>query len=199
MGRTIIDFGEKKTIKKEFYSDDNKETFNINDININEILISKSLFPEIINLNCYVIEYKHNHNVKPLYIKLPEYICCGNTFKKYITISSEINDADFVDEYNKIWRKIEELMRISFERKPPFCDNITFTTKVKTFSPYSEDYQDIKIPRSKIDYKFSSVAILHSVDTKDDKYYPRAHMEEYKYERIEEVSYFDCDIDSDIE
>ena len=95
--------------------------------------------------------------------------------------------------------KIEELMGISFERKPPFCDNITFTTKIKTFSPYSEDYQDIKIPRSKIDYKFSSVAILHSVDTKDDKYYPRAHMEEYKYERIEEVSYFDCDIDSDIE
>ena len=82
MGITIIDFGEKKTTEKEFYSHDNKKIFNINDININDILISKSLFTAIINLNYYVIGYKHNHNVKPLYIKLPEYICSGNTFKK---------------------------------------------------------------------------------------------------------------------
>ena len=34
-GRKIIDFGEKKTTKKEFYSDDNQKTFIINDININ--------------------------------------------------------------------------------------------------------------------------------------------------------------------
>ena len=44
---------------------------------------------------------------------------------------------------------------------------------------------------------FSSIAILHSVSIKDDKYYPQAHMEEYKYERIEEVSCFDNDSDSD--
>ena len=59
--------------------------------------MSKSLFPEIINLNYYVIGYKNNHNVKLwLYIKLPEYICSGNTLKKNITKSSEINDADFL-------------------------------------------------------------------------------------------------------
>ena len=51
MGRRIIDFGEEKATKKEFYSNDNIKIFNINDININEILISKRLFPEIINLN----------------------------------------------------------------------------------------------------------------------------------------------------
>ena len=81
MGRRIIDFGEKKTTKKEFYSDDNKKIFNINDININEILISKGLFP-LLNLNEYVIGYKHNHNIEPLDIKRPEYACRGNTFKK---------------------------------------------------------------------------------------------------------------------
>ena len=51
--------------------------------------------------------------------------------------------------------------------------------------------------RKEIIYKFSSIAILHSVNTKDDKYYPQAYMEEYKYERIEEVSYFDNDSNSD--
>ena len=59
-----------------------KKIFDINDININEILISKRLFPEIINLNEYIIGYKHNHNIKPLYIKLPEYVYSGSQFKK---------------------------------------------------------------------------------------------------------------------
>ena len=94
-------------------------------------------------------------------------------------------------------KKIEELMRINFERKPPFCNNITCATKIKTLSSYSEDYQDIKIPKKEIIYKFSSVDILNFVNTKDDKHYPQAYMEEYKYERIEEVSYFDNDFDSD--
>ena len=106
MGRRIIDFDEKKTKKKEFYNNDNKKIFNINGIKINEILISKRLFPEIINLNVYIIVYKHNYNIKPLYIKLPEYVCSGNTFKKSITISSEINDADFFEKYIKIWKKL---------------------------------------------------------------------------------------------
>ena len=72
----------------------------------------------MIDLNEYVIGYKHNHNIKPLYIKLPEYVCSGSTFKENITISSEINDADFFEKYNKIWKKIEELIGINFERKP---------------------------------------------------------------------------------
>ena len=82
MGRRIIDFCEKKPTKKEFYSNDNKKISKINDSKVNEILISKRLFPEIINLNEYIIGYKHSYNIKPLYIKLPEYVCYGNTFKK---------------------------------------------------------------------------------------------------------------------
>ena len=77
----IIDFGEKKTTEKEFYGNDNKKIFNIKDININIILISKESIPGI-NRNSHVIRYKDNHNIKPLYIKLPKYICSGKTFKK---------------------------------------------------------------------------------------------------------------------
>ena len=98
MGRRIIDFREEKTTKKEFYSDDNKKIFKINDINISEILSSKRLFPEIIYFNEYIIGYKQNYNIKPLYIKLPEYVCSGNKLKKIITISFEINDTDFFEK-----------------------------------------------------------------------------------------------------
>ena len=95
----------KNINKKELYGDDNKKIFDINDININEILLSKGLLPEIINLNEYVIGYKHNHNIKPLFIKLPKYVCSGSTFKENVTISSEINDADFFGKNNTIWKK----------------------------------------------------------------------------------------------
>ena len=60
MGKRIIDFGEKKTTKKECYSDDNKKIFNINGIDNNKILISKKLFSEIINFNKHIIGYKDN-------------------------------------------------------------------------------------------------------------------------------------------
>ena len=84
-----------------------------------------------------------------------------------------------------------------FWKKTTFCNNIIYTTKIKALSPYSEDYPDIKISKKEIIYKFSFIAILYSVNTKDDSYYPQAYMEDYKHERIEEVSHVDNDSDSD--
>ena len=46
MVRRSIDFGEKKIKIFFFYSDYNKKIFDISDININEILISKDYFLE---------------------------------------------------------------------------------------------------------------------------------------------------------
>ena len=76
----------------------------------------------------------------------------------------------FLKNTIKYGKKIEELKGINFERKPPFCNNIIYTTKIKTLSPYS---------------------------AKDDNYYSQAYMEECKYERLEEVFHFDNDSDSD--
>ena len=40
-------------------------------------------------------------------------------------------------------------MGISFERKPPFYNNTTYTTKIKTSSRYSQDYQDTRNPKER--------------------------------------------------
>ena len=64
-------------------------------------------------------------------------------------MSSEINDFEFFEKCNKIWKKIEELMGINFERKPPFYNNTTYTTKIKTSSRYSQDYQDTRNPKER--------------------------------------------------
>ena len=113
-----------------------------------------------------------------------------------MTISSEIDDSYFFEKYNKIWKKIEELMGINFERKPPFSNNITCATKIKALSPYSEDYQDIKILRKEIISKFSSIAILHSVGEKDDNV-THEHIWKSINMRVGEISYFDNIFDSD--
>ena len=76
-------------------------------------------------------------------------------------MSSEINDAGFFEKYNNILKKIEELMGINFERKPPFCNNIAYTTKIKTLSSYSEDYQDIKIPPKVLIYCYFALIEKH--------------------------------------
>ena len=47
----------------------------MSNVNINQI------FPRL-NHNYYVIGYEHNQKIKPLYIKLPKYVCTGKTFKK---------------------------------------------------------------------------------------------------------------------
>ena len=83
-----------------------------------------------------------------------------------MTISSEIDYSYYFEKYNKIW-KIEELMGINSERKLPFSNNITCTTKIKTLPPYSQDYQDIQIPKKEIIYKFMLFALNHDNNCKD--------------------------------
>ena len=146
MERTIIDFVKKNTTEKNFYCSDNKKLFNIDNVNIKGILISKGLFPAL-NHDCYVIGYEHNQKIRPLYIKLPKNVCTGKTFKKNIIISFEINDSYFFEKWNKIWKEFKELMGINFETKPPFSNNITCTTKIKTLLPYSVDYSVHKTPK----------------------------------------------------
>ena len=105
--RIKIKLGEKKITKKEFYSNDNKKIFNTNDININEIVISKGLFPEIMNLNEYVIGYKHNYNIKPLYIKLPECVCRGKTLKKILPYLLKLTMLIFLKNTIKYGKKLK--------------------------------------------------------------------------------------------
>ena len=40
----------------------------------------------------------------------------------------------FLKNIVKYGKKTEELMGIDFEGNPPFCNNITYTTKIKSFT-----------------------------------------------------------------
>ena len=70
MSEKTIYGGDKKINKKDFYN--NKKQFNIEDIEINKILISK---PETYenNMRKYIIGYNDN-NISPLQLWLPKMI-----------------------------------------------------------------------------------------------------------------------------
>ena len=56
-----------------------------------------------------------------------------------MTIPSEVKNGYFFEKCNKIWKKVDELMGINFEIKPPFHNNTACRTKGKILSLYSED------------------------------------------------------------
>ena len=77
MSEKTINFGVKKINKKDFYN--NKKQFNIEDININKILISKPETYENI-MRKYIIGY-NNNTISPLQLFLPKMTGYLNVFK----------------------------------------------------------------------------------------------------------------------
>ena len=77
MSEKTINFGDKKINKKDFYN--NKKQFNIEDIDINEILISK---PEAYenNMRKYIIGYNDN-TISPLQLFLTKMTGYLNIFE----------------------------------------------------------------------------------------------------------------------
>ena len=60
---------------------------------------------------------------------------CINKFdKNKITMSLIIKDIQLLKNYNKIWKKIEKLMKIDFNTKTTYGDDDKYIkTKIKTF------------------------------------------------------------------
>ena len=83
MSGNSINFDNKKIKKSNFYK--NKKIFNINDIDVNKILVSKKEKYGKYNSFKYFIGYNDNDVIKPLYLELSQmtgYINKCNEHKK---------------------------------------------------------------------------------------------------------------------
>ena len=63
---------DKKKIKKSYFYDKNKKIFNINDIDVNKILVSKKEKYGKYNSFKYFIGYNDNDVIKTLYLELSQ-------------------------------------------------------------------------------------------------------------------------------
>ena len=94
MNENSINFNNKNIKKSDFYNR-NKKIFNIDDIDVNKILVSKKEPYGKNNSLIYFIGYNDNDVIRPLRLKLSKmtgYINEFNENKNTITMSLRVND-----------------------------------------------------------------------------------------------------------
>ena len=98
-------------------------------------------------------------------------------------MSLRVNDKQLLKNYNKIWEKIEKLMRIDFESKPVYGDDDKYIkTKIKIYADNMiTNFHNKKMPKEKAPCKCLSIIMLDSVIKANKKYYPQTLLEECKY------------------
>ena len=88
-------------------------------------------------------------------------------------MSVMVKYKQFFKNCNKIWEKIESLMRKKFNSKPIFGndDNSKYIkTKIKTFkNSIITNFHNKKVPEEKIAYKCLAIIALDSVIKTDNK------------------------------
>ena len=205
MSTSSINFNGKKIKESDFYNK-NQKIFNIDDIDVNKTLVSKKETYSKYNSFKYFIGYNDNDVIRPLHLFISHTTGYINQFdKNKITMSLNIKDTQLLKNYNKIWKKIEKLMKIDFNTKTTYGDDDKYIkTKIKTYKDsittnfYNKNGSK-KIPEEKVPHKCLSIIILDSVIYAYEKYHPQTFLEECKYvkEKIKTNNYIDDELKSE--
>ena len=114
-------------------------------------------------------------------------------------MSFRANNKQLLKNYNKIWEKVEKLMRIDFESKPVYGDDDKYIkTKIEIYADNMiTNFHNKKMPKEKAPCKCLSIIMLVSVIKANKKYYPQTLFEEWKY--VEGKIKMENFIDDDLE
>ena len=132
MSNKTINFEDKKINKSNFYK--NKKLFNLHDIDVNKILISKKESYGTKNSLKYFIGYNDDDVIRPLCINLPQMIGYVKHFDSNKIMSFKVSDNMLLKKHNKIWEKISNLTNIEFDSEPVYGDGDQYIkTKIKMY------------------------------------------------------------------
>ena len=119
-------------------------------------------------------------------------------------MSLMVKDIQLLKSYNKIWKRIEKLMKIDFNTEAIYGDDDDdkyIKTKIKTYKDnittnFYNKYGSKKIPKEKVPYECLSIIILDSVIYAYEKYHPQIFLEEWKYikRNIKSKNYVDMEL-----
>ena len=93
-----VNLSDKKIKKSDFYK--NKKVTKIDDINVNEILVSKEERYVTKNSFKYFIRYNDNDVIRPLCTKLPQMTGYVRKFDGNTTMSFKISHKQLLKKYN---------------------------------------------------------------------------------------------------
>ena len=105
-------FWQKKIKKSDFYK--NKKINRIEDIDLNKILISKKEPYDNKNSLKYFIGYNDNDVIRRSCIRLSQMTGYARKFDENATVSFRVNNKELLKNYNKIWQKTENVLKIDF-------------------------------------------------------------------------------------
>ena len=150
----------------------------------------------------YFIGYNDNDIIRPLCIRLPQMAGYARKFDENATMSFIVKDKKLLKSYTKIWETIEGLMKINFESKPVYGEDVKYIkTKIKAHAgTIITNFHNKKMSKEKAPCKCLSIIMINSVIKENKKYYPQTLLEECKYtqEKIKIENYINEDLeDSD--
>ena len=131
----------------------------------------------------YFTGYNDDEVIRPLCIKLPQMVGYVKHFDNDKTMSFKVGDNKLLKKYNKIWKKICNIMNIEFDSDPVYGDGDKYIkTKIKLDRDnVGTNFQGKKIPKENASYKCLSLIMLNSVIRVNKKYYPQTLLEECNY------------------
>ena len=121
MSEKNINFNDKKINKSNFYR--NKTVFKIDDIDVDEILVSKREPYGNKKSFQFFIGYNDNDKIRPLCIMLPQMVGYAKYFKSSKTMSLKVSEEKLLKKYTKIWKKIGSLIKVEFASELVYCNN----------------------------------------------------------------------------
>ena len=191
-----INFEDKKK-KSDFYK--NKKAFQIDKIAVSKIQIPKKEQYGTKYALKHFIGYNDNDVIRQLCLRLPQMTGYAKKINENETMSFKANNKQFLKNYNKIWEKVEKLLKINFESKPVYGDDDKYIkTKIKICADNMiTNFHNKKMPKEKAPCKCLSIIMLDSVIKANKKYYPQTFLEECKYvqEKIKTENYIDEDLE----
>ena len=100
-----INFDDKKIKRSSFYK--NKKINNIEDIDVNNILVSKKEPCSTKNSHKYFIGYNDNDNIRPLCIRLPQMTGYARKFNENATMSFIVKDKKLLKNIIKYGKQLK--------------------------------------------------------------------------------------------
>ena len=123
-----ISFDDKKIKKSEFY--ENEKVFKIDNVAVNQIVVSKKELYSTKNASKYFIEYNNNDIIRPLFVRFQQMTGYSKKSDENIRVSSK----HVLKNSNKIQEKVKKLIRIDFESKPTYGDDDKYIkAKIKIY------------------------------------------------------------------
>ena len=155
-----INFDDKTIKKSDFYK--NKKAFQLVDNDVNKILVSNKEPYGTKNSFKYFIGYDDNDVIRPLCVRLSQVTGCARKINENTAMSFKVNNKQLLKDYNKIWEKVEKLMRIDFESKPVYGDDDKYIkTKIKKCAGRMiTNFHNKKMPKGKAPCKYLSILML---------------------------------------